>query len=108
MDDFNNNNTNNINNQNGELNGFDSVNGNDTAQNGYTVTPDGGFYTKRRDDIIQDEAYGSNYENKIKLRLRSRRIIFTRTANTARKAIITLISRRRLKSPKRAVTAAQR
>ena len=66
MDDFNNNNTNNINNQNGELNGFDSVNGNDTAQNGYTVTPDGGFYTKRRDDIIQDEAYGSNYENKDK------------------------------------------
>lgn len=39
MDDFNNNNTNNINNQNGELNGFDSVNGNETSQSGYTVTP---------------------------------------------------------------------
>lgn len=42
----------------GELNGFDSVNGNDTQSenNGYTVTPDGGFYTKSREDIIQDEA----------------------------------------------------
>ena len=51
MDDFNNN-------QSGELNGFDSVNGNDTPSenNGYTVTPDGGFYTKSREDIIQDEA----------------------------------------------------
>ena len=28
-----------------------------TNENGYTVTPDGGFYTKSRDDIIQDEAY---------------------------------------------------
>lgn len=51
MDDFNNK-------QSGELNGFDSVNGNDTpnGNNGYTVTPDGGFYTKSREDIIQDEA----------------------------------------------------
>lgn len=46
MDDYNNK-------QNGELNGFDEV----TNENGYTVTPDGGFYTKSRDDIIQDEAY---------------------------------------------------
>lgn len=46
MDDYNNK-------QNGELNGFDEV----TNENGYTVTPDGGFYTKNRDDIIQDEAY---------------------------------------------------
>ena len=46
MDDYNNK-------QNGELNGFDQV----TNENGYTVTPDGGFYTKSRDDIIQDEAY---------------------------------------------------
>ena len=46
MDDYNNK-------QNGELNGFDKV----TNENGYTVTPDGGFYTKSRDDIIQDEAY---------------------------------------------------
>ena len=54
MDDFNN--------QSGELNGFDSVNGNDTPSenNGYTVTPDGGFYTKSREDIIQDEAISSN------------------------------------------------
>lgn len=46
MDDYNNK-------QNGELNSFDKV----TNENGYTVTPDGGFYTKSRDDIIQDEAY---------------------------------------------------
>lgn len=46
MDDYNNK-------QNGELNGSDEV----TNENGYTVTPDGGFYTKSRDDIIQDEAY---------------------------------------------------
>ena len=46
MDDYNNK-------QNGELNGVDKV----TNENGYTVTPDGGFYTKSRDDIIQDEAY---------------------------------------------------
>lgn len=46
MDDYNNK-------QDGELNGFDKV----TNENGYTVTPDGGFYTKSRDDIIQDEAY---------------------------------------------------
>ncbi len=55
MDDFNNK-------QNGELNGFDSVNGNDTPSenNGYTVTPDGGFYTKSREDIIQDEAFSGS------------------------------------------------
>ena len=54
MDDFNK--------QNGELNGFDSVNGNDTQSenNGYTVTPDGGFYTKSREDIIQDEAFSDS------------------------------------------------
>ena len=43
MDDYNNK-------QNGELRGFDEV----TNENGYTVTPDGGFYTKSREDIIQD------------------------------------------------------
>ena len=50
MDDFNK--------QSGELNAFDSVNGKDTPNEntGYTVTPDGGFYTKSREDIIQDEA----------------------------------------------------
>ena len=53
MDDFNNMNG-------GELNGFDSVNGNETENNGYTVTPEGGYYTKRKDDIIQDET-GSGY-----------------------------------------------
>ena len=41
--------------QNGELRGFDEV----TNENGYTVTPDGGFYTKSREDIIQDEAFKS-------------------------------------------------
>ena len=51
MDDFNK--------QSGELNGFDSVNGKDTPNenNGYTVTPEGGFYTKSREEIIQDEAF---------------------------------------------------
>ncbi len=44
----------------GELNGFDSVNGKETENNGYTVTPEGGYYTKRKDDIIQDET-GSGY-----------------------------------------------
>lgn len=53
MDDFNNMNG-------GELNGFDSVNGEETENNGYTVTPEGGYYTKRKDDIIQDET-GSGY-----------------------------------------------
>ena len=47
MDDYNNK-------QNGELRGFDEV----TNENGYTVTPDG-FYTKSREDIIQDEAFKS-------------------------------------------------
>lgn len=49
MDDFNNQN-------NGSLNGFDSTeNSNETQENGYTVTPDGGFYTKQHDEIIQDD-----------------------------------------------------
>ena len=48
MDDYNNK-------QNGELRGFDEV----TNEDGYTVTPDGGFYTKSREDIIQDEAFKS-------------------------------------------------
>ena len=48
MDDYNNK-------QNGELHGFDEA----TNENGYTVTPDGGFYTKSREDIIQDEAFKS-------------------------------------------------
>lgn len=48
MDDYNNK-------QNGELRGFDEV----TNENGYTVTPDGGFYTKSREDTIQDEAFKS-------------------------------------------------
>lgn len=50
MDEFNNK-------TNGELNGFDSVNGKETPaeSNGYTVTPEGGFYNRTKDDIIQDE-----------------------------------------------------
>ena len=53
MDDFNK--------QNGELSGFDSVNGKETPNtgNGYTVTPEGGYYTKSREDIIQDEVVRS-------------------------------------------------
>ncbi len=53
MDDLNN--LNNINHENGntgELKGFDSVSNTET---GYTVTPEGGFYTKPREEIIQDE-----------------------------------------------------
>lgn len=42
----------------GELNGFDSAENADNVNQGYTVTPDGGFYTKSREDIIQDEAIG--------------------------------------------------
>ena len=34
---------------NGELNGFDSVNENETQESGYTVTPDGGFYTIKKE-----------------------------------------------------------
>lgn len=37
----------------GELNGFDSA---ENIGNGYTVTPDGGFYLKQKDEIIQDNA----------------------------------------------------
>lgn len=60
------------NNQRGEISGFDSVNGNETASGsasenqGYTVTPDGGFYTKSRNDIIQDDIspnYGADPAN---------------------------------------------
>jgi len=58
MDDFNN--SNNLNNEpennGGTLNGFDSANMSNN-DNGYTVTPDGGFYTKKKDDIIQDDIY---------------------------------------------------
>lgn len=50
MDQFENNNQNNE--TQGQLQGFDSVN--DESQ-GYTVTPEGGYYTKRGEDIIQDE-----------------------------------------------------
>ena len=47
MDDFNKENT-----FEGEITGFDSAEKNET---GYTGTPDGGFYTKKQDEIIQDE-----------------------------------------------------
>lgn len=40
----------------GELNGFDS------ADNGYTVTPEGGFYNKPKEEIIQDEVTRSKEE----------------------------------------------
>lgn len=45
MEDFNEKNTS------GELNGFDSA---DNKNEGYTVTPEGGFYTRQKEDIIQD------------------------------------------------------
>ncbi len=50
MDDFNKENQ-----TGGELNGFDKVNTEEDISSGYTVTPDGGFYTKAKEDIIQDE-----------------------------------------------------
>ncbi len=60
MDDFNNiNNLNNENENNGQLNGFDSANISNN-DNGYTVTPAGGFYTKQKADIIQDEVVSTN------------------------------------------------
>ncbi len=37
----------------GELDGFDEVN--NSGESGYTVTPEGSFYTKSKDEIIQDE-----------------------------------------------------
>ena len=49
MNEFENNNNNQ---QNDSLSGFDNVNGVDT---GYTVTPNGSFYSKKAEDIIQDE-----------------------------------------------------
>lgn len=51
MNEFNNNN------ENGLSGDFDSVqkNENNNADNGYTVTPEGGFYTKPKEEIIQDE-----------------------------------------------------
>lgn len=47
MNEFENNNQNND-----TLSGFDNANDNDT---GYTVTPNGNFYSKKSEDIIQDE-----------------------------------------------------
>lgn len=47
MNEFENNNQNND-----TLSGFDNVNDTDT---GYTVTPEGSFYSKKSEDIIQDE-----------------------------------------------------
>lgn len=38
----------------GELDGFDKAE-NSSSESGYTVTPEGGFYTKQKADIIQDE-----------------------------------------------------
>ncbi|MBR4073114.1 MAG: trypsin-like peptidase domain-containing protein, partial [Clostridia bacterium] len=59
----------------GELTGFDSATTEDSSsselpkeESGYTVTPEGGFYTKSHDDIIQDEVATpeeeSNFETK--------------------------------------------
>ena len=52
----------NINNSDSEarISGFDSVNGTDTREtdsgSGYTVTPESGYYTRQKDEIIQDNA----------------------------------------------------
>ena len=56
MDDFNN-----LNNSGGSFEGFDSAENKENSasventDSGYTVTPEGGFYTKQKEDIIQDE-----------------------------------------------------
>ena len=55
MDEFENKNT-------GELDGFD--NADNTNESGYTVTPNGSFYTKQREEIIQDEVVRPVTENK--------------------------------------------
>lgn len=61
MDDFN---INNNNTQKGEGNmgGFDSAE-NISSGSGYTVTPEGGFYTKPKEEIIQDEVFESKTES---------------------------------------------
>ncbi len=40
----------------GELHGFDSAKESERTQNGYTVTPEGGFYSHSKQDIIQDNS----------------------------------------------------
>lgn len=61
MDDFNN--INNTEHPQSELNGFDSA---EKQQNesGYTVTPEGGFYNRQKDDIIQDDISHNEPETK--------------------------------------------
>ena len=55
MDEFENKNT-------GELDGFDEVN--TSGESGYTTTPEGSFYTKSKDEIIQDEVVKPDNEVK--------------------------------------------
>lgn len=50
---------------NGELDGFDNAE-KQCSNNGYTVTPDGGFYTKQKNDIIQDEIFNKPFEDEVK------------------------------------------
>lgn len=54
MNDFDINNQKNAEVQKGTVSGFDSVNG---ESQGYTVTNEGGYYTKAKEDIIQDEPF---------------------------------------------------
>ncbi len=63
MDEFNNINKNE---NNGSLDGFDSAQINNGSDCGYTVTPEGGFYTKQKEDIIQDEVIKSDSEPELK------------------------------------------
>lgn len=63
MSEFENNNTNNNNdNSDGFVSGFDSANKNST-ENGYTVTPQENFYSRKSEDIIQDEVIKNSTEN---------------------------------------------
>ena len=45
---------NNKNQENGTVSGFDAINDN-SQESGYTVTPQGGFYNRKSEDIIQDQ-----------------------------------------------------
>jgi len=51
VEEFNNKNTN------SDMSGFDSA---DNTANGYTVTPNGGFYSKPKEEIVQDEVIQQN------------------------------------------------
>lgn len=50
-------------NDSGSISGFDAVNDAPAESQGYTVTPQGGYYTRSKEDIIQDEAFTRTESN---------------------------------------------